>query len=190
MSNAGIGVRLLARFIDLIYLLPILVIRTVEMNVSKGAAIGSTVIWVIAVIAYFPYFHAKRGQTPGKRRMKIKVVKADGTNISWNHALRRSIVDIAWALLWCSAVIAAVSAVPVDAFPMKGNFPEVLQPFMPGWYSVAQLIISVWVTADVLMLIISKQNRSLHDFFAGTIVQKVAQPSLPADAARLLRARG
>ncbi len=41
-------------------------------------------------LAYYGYFWATTGQTPGKRVMRIKVVKADGSQITWNDALARS----------------------------------------------------------------------------------------------------
>jgi len=41
-------------------------------------------------IAYFTFFHANGGQTPAKRILRIKVISANGSDLSLLHALLRT----------------------------------------------------------------------------------------------------
>jgi len=66
---------------------------------------SNTIIGLI-IMAYFAGFWARRGQTPGKMLMNIKVIRTSGNNLSLGYALLRclgyviSISALGFGFLW------------------------------------------------------------------------------------------
>jgi len=46
-------------------------------------------LWLILSLLYFSYFWTKRGQTPGMKVWKLKVVRENDKHISWYQAMKR-----------------------------------------------------------------------------------------------------
>jgi serine/threonine-protein kinase len=66
------------------------------MNSYSDEAIALMVaLMVVWTFGYYTYFHAKSGQTPGKKAKGLKVICKDGKTPSWARALWRSIVFLA-----------------------------------------------------------------------------------------------
>ena len=58
-------------------------------------------LWILLSFVYFAYFWTKKGQTPGMKVWKVKVVNHDGTLISWVQALFRYLTAFfGLGLLW------------------------------------------------------------------------------------------
>jgi len=78
------------------------------MAVSVSPMLIAYLLGLALTLAYYGYFWATTGQTPGKRIMQIKVVKMDGDKLTWNDAIARYIgylvsglvclVGFVWAL--------------------------------------------------------------------------------------------
>lgn len=63
------------------------------MDLASGLGLGLTIAFVtVLTLAYFPWFWARRGATPGMKAMGLKVVRdADGGPISGGQAVLRLI---------------------------------------------------------------------------------------------------
>ena len=170
MKYAGFWVRLKARLIDVLVLLPAAALYVWATDRSLNAALTATIPYALLLLAYFPFFHGWRGQTPGKRFSGLVVANPDGGRISWGNALRRSAVDMVWTAAWCIAEIAAISDIPAAMFGSSEHHGRLIQSFMPTWFHVAQNIIVLWALADIVSMLVSKHKRALHDFLGGTIV--------------------
>lgn len=103
------GGRFLAYILDGLILTAILIVMTIALSlvlvgvsgtsgrsssVTAGVAVGGTVLYVIGVLlvtlAYFPYFWAKSGQTPGMKPFHLYIVRdSDGGKISGAQAFVR-----------------------------------------------------------------------------------------------------
>ena len=59
---------------------------------SDEAMVLMVALMAVWTFGYYTYFHAKSGQTPGKKAKGLKVVCKDGKTPSWARALWRSIV--------------------------------------------------------------------------------------------------
>jgi uncharacterized RDD family membrane protein YckC len=70
---AGFGDRFIAFLIDAV----ILLIPNLILYLVIGGVVGNVLSFVVG-IAYSVYFWTSTGQTPGKKMMSLKVVKADG----------------------------------------------------------------------------------------------------------------
>jgi serine/threonine protein kinase len=58
---------------------------------EEEATIVAVIAAFLGIFAYYTVPHAKSGQTPGKKMMKIKVVRRDGSPVSFGRALWRVI---------------------------------------------------------------------------------------------------
>lgn len=98
LAFGGFGARLVAYIVDIIIFSVIatilLVIGTLAAFASAGVG-GVLIVFTligIASLAYFPYFWATSGSTPGMRMMGLQVVRdVDGGPISVGQAVLRLI---------------------------------------------------------------------------------------------------
>ena len=100
MRSAGLPVRFYAYLIDVlirwgINMIVIVVASMFESHTSQGLLL----IYIFFMEWFYPvYFEVyRKGQTPGKKNMKIKVLNGDGTPIGWQSSLIRNflvIIDI------------------------------------------------------------------------------------------------
>ena len=117
------------------------------------------VIYVILEVAlavgYFVVFQFKNGgRTLGKQLMKIKVVSANGEELTMNHYLFRA--AILQAILFDIILVIAVLLLPKTIY---GSFELGIQ--------VLQIIISI---TTIFLVLFRKDGRGIHDFIAGTKV--------------------
>jgi uncharacterized RDD family membrane protein YckC len=110
---AGLGSRFCAMFLDSLLigaaLLAMILLSIMLFNVTpqllESPLAGPAVGWVWAVLVvvlaalifggYFIFFElVMRGQTPGKRAMKVRVIRDDGTPMTINEVLVRNILRI------------------------------------------------------------------------------------------------
>lgn len=100
---AGYAQRLLAYIVDAVILGVVVVVLSFVLfaivagaasSDSDGLAAAGVVVWLILILvvslAYFPYFWARGGQTPGMRMFRLRVVRdVDGGPISGTAAVLR-----------------------------------------------------------------------------------------------------
>lgn len=112
MRYAGFWIRFAAKFIDgiltgvvstIVSLAFTFLAMRMALKSSPGAAIGIQVIsWLIQMTiqgAYYVFFHGKYGATPGKMACKVKVVRADGSAITYGRAFGRFFGDMLSSLI-------------------------------------------------------------------------------------------
>ena len=91
----GPGPRLVGYIVDTLIVLAavfaiVVVFGLLAVVVPAIGALGLIVGVVVVPLAYFPYFWAKTGQTPGMKIMNIKVVRdKDGGPVSMGQAILR-----------------------------------------------------------------------------------------------------
>lgn len=90
-------------------------INTVAIPNGQNEALGKEIpadsfltyffksLWLILSLFYFSYFWVKRGQTPGMKVWKLRVINADNENISVYQAVKRYLfaffgLGLIWAL--------------------------------------------------------------------------------------------
>lgn len=90
---AGIGARFFAAFIDAILLALMLTLILLLIHAAGGGAAQLAQFFSLAIpVGYYWYFWTQRdGQTPGKFALRIRVVKADGSEICNTDAVIRAI---------------------------------------------------------------------------------------------------
>ena len=90
----GPGARLMGYIVDVLILMAayfaVAIVFALLASVALFLGVLGLVISLFAGLAYFPYFWAKSGQTPGMKLAKIKVVRdADGGPITAGQAILR-----------------------------------------------------------------------------------------------------
>lgn len=106
MQSVGVGLRAIAGLIDLVVLVVItscvLVVfgyGTDEDATDFSSALESTPQWlnllgIVVGIIYFTIMEAASGTTPGKRLLKLRVVRFDGSPLRARDAIARNLFRI------------------------------------------------------------------------------------------------
>jgi uncharacterized RDD family membrane protein YckC len=171
---AGVGERIYAFSIDLSWLLLLwlAVLLLLALLAHLGAAGGSTFALSILILFlswtfYFPFFELRwNGATPGKRRLKLRVIRADGGQLTPEAILARNFlrtVELQVPMIFLLA-------------------PNQLFPGRPGWL---QLIGGLWILALMLLPLCNRARMRAGDFVAGTRVVNAPDPRLLPELVRL-----
>lgn len=118
------------------------------------------VITVVCIIGYFviwPYYH--KGQTIGKRKFKLRIVKDNDKNATINDLLIRNIIINGLGLLLIQLLI-------VFILPSESYYTIL---------STLSFIQMVIVIISVFMIIKRKDKRGIHDIIAKTKVIEVEE---------------
>ena len=94
MQPVGLGPRILAGIIDVVIMLLIMI----PLTFIAGQGLAAQLVVSLAGIVYFIVMEATKGATVGKMAMGLKVVKKDGTAISWPESAIRNLLRIVDAL--------------------------------------------------------------------------------------------
>jgi uncharacterized RDD family membrane protein YckC len=131
-----------------------------------------TVLGPLLSWAYTIFFHARWGQTLGKKAMNIRVVKVSGEPISWREAFLRSSVDIVLRTLVMIGTLIALLHFPESAFGQvaRAQWSKHLADFSPVWLSWVNILSNIWFWSELVTLLFNKKKRALHDLIAGTVV--------------------
>jgi uncharacterized RDD family membrane protein YckC len=96
IEYASHGARLVAYIVDVLIqgalAIALVLVSLIATAIFPPLFIVGLLAWLAITIAYFPYFWARTGQTPGMKMMGIKVVRdADGGPITTGQAILRLI---------------------------------------------------------------------------------------------------
>lgn len=167
---ARAGDRLAAFLLDSVFILVALTVLIVGTVLATGGLGGSGWLWAVIFLVvfllqnfYFIFFESRgRGMTPGKRRMGIRVMEADGGTLTASAVVVRNVMRN----LEVYVPLAALSS------------PELLWPAAPGW---ARFLSSIWLLVLAGMPLFNRRRLRVGDMVAGTIVVVAPQAVLLGD---------
>ncbi|MBX7258041.1 MAG: RDD family protein [Candidatus Hydrogenedentes bacterium] len=116
MAYAGFWIRLGARIIDTVILVVAnyLVTAVLEMVFGRAGEAAALTVLLLSVlinwgasIGYFTYFHGRYGATPGKLALGLRVVREDGSPITYLRAFARYWGDVLTGLTFFIGYIIA-----------------------------------------------------------------------------------
>jgi len=124
---------------------------------------------------YTMYQHGKRGQTWGKRLLKIKVVRVNGDAVGFVRSARRSIICGLESLPFVVATMIALSQIPESQYlPLEiKHMRELKNSLMPAWYDMSGTVITAVYLAELVSCFVTSRKQSLADLMAGTMVINV-----------------
>lgn len=169
---AGFWLRFGAAMIDLVFLIPLGLAFAYLHKFSFSLAIAFAPVSAFLFSVYNIYFNAKFGGTIGKLAVGIRVTRPDGSWIGWREAWLRSCIDVALAAAWMTVEIYALMKVNVQTYLSSGVFErmELLESLYPAWCSYIERVGDVWCWSELVVLLLNRRRRALHDFIAGTVV--------------------
>ena len=168
LELASVGDRLVAVMIDLFLmnvigvLLAIIVLLTGARGRAELAAAVMLVLFFLIRCFYFPILELRwRGQTPGKRATKIRVISRTGGPLTAQAVVARNLLR-ELELFQPMVILLAPAAI-------AGGF--------PAWVG---LIAGLWVLVFALLPLVNRDHLRAGDLVAGTMVVR-APPMLLLD---------
>ena len=169
---AGFWKRLGAAFIDVFVWIPFAFVFYYIQGINITVAIVAAVVQAFFFSIYSVYFNLKYGGTVGKLAVGIRVTKPNGHKIGMREALLRSSVDIVYGLLFAIFQVYAISQVDSDSYLTAGYMERLrlFAPLYPKYSKYTNILSNVWYWSEMIVLLLNKRKRALHDFIAGTVV--------------------
>lgn len=169
---AGFGLRFCSMFLDGLLWFPALI--PLFLGHSAIAVAWSMGLSFLIEVIVEVYLVQRFGGSPGKLLMGLRILRTDGTPVTYKEAILRAGPDLIFGLLAC---VAFASMYPrfAEAERMSAAMPN-LKVVGPVWYHVVSILQNIWNWGELLVLLTNRKRRALHDFLAGTIVVVVSKP--------------
>ncbi len=181
VQYGGFWRRVAAHFIDALILIPIVAIFILLSFCIDSMFIPLLIIQSSIGVIYQLYFTTTYGATWGKSAMDLRIVKLDGSPITFKEANLRYLPYLLMAVFGLLGSISAFYSLPIPSIFFDAGFQErnqLLQQHQPVWAWLVNLLLMLFMVVDVLVLLFNKQKRSLHDQIAGTMVIKLSKASI------------
>jgi len=172
MIYVGFWRRVAAYAVDFVILLPYALFSSFFLQTTKWGFVVSQVIGFALAILFEVYFVTRFGGSPGKLSMGVRIAKLDGAKVGYKEAWIRYSVLFVITSLTAIALVISLTHVPNEEFlalTFKTRINH-LEAGAPPWFEPLQIVGSVWIYSEFLVLLTNKKRRALHDFLAGTVV--------------------
>ncbi len=164
---AGFELRAEALIMDSLIYLPIFALCLVLNKIEKSYLIYTSIFSFGFYVFYNVFLVYRFEGTPGKRKFKIKIKKKNGQRIGVKEALLREIVSLTLiGVLRYAYVVTALKMPDIEYDYQTFNS---LKPF---WYSFVDWTYNIWIMGEIIVLLLNKRKRALHDYIGGTVVIK------------------
>lgn len=154
MNYAGFWKRVLAKFIDFLIFLPLVIINIYffkQNNRTTFLAISLSITVIILLYNIILTYYA--GKTLGKIIMKLEVVKTDGQKVSIVNSIAREVFPIISLLIGI-----------VQEYTFLGNM---------SFVDVIGLIFALVGSFEIFVCLFNHQHKTVHDFIGDTVVIEV-----------------
>lgn len=183
---AGFWKRFCAGFADALIIMPLVFLFNWLEGFDRTLAIIITILWSILFAMYTVYFNARFGGTLGKLAVGIRITKPDGSRINWSDAWKRSSVDLVFSSVALIVGVWGLTQVDPEGYASVGWMERgyMVMEHAPAWYATFSILQQVWIHSEVVVVLLNKRKRALHDFIAGTVViqKKFAEQSPAPDS--------
>ncbi|MBX2966326.1 MAG: RDD family protein [Cyclobacteriaceae bacterium] len=171
---AGFWTRLGSLLLDFVILLPYTFLILYLNGLSKNAYYFTFIPSLLFHFWFSIYLVKKYGGTPGKLIVGIKILKLDGTDVTWKEAILRQIVDFVLVIFGASMTLYALSLADSEYYESltwmtKQQYLFALTPLL---LQINTWINNIWVYSELIILLFNKRKRALHDFIANTVIVK------------------
>ncbi len=169
---AGFWKRLTAALIDAGVVMLVVFSLTGLLNPNSAITVLILLVATFSFVAYSVYFNYRYGGTIGKLCVGIRITLPNGSRIGLKNALLRSLVDFIFAV--CLFLCALMSAVKIgmngfELFQFISNV-ELLVSEYPSWSQYLSWGEDAWYLSELLVLLLNRYKRAIHDYMAGTVV--------------------
>ncbi len=172
--------RLTAGFLDSILIFLISTLVFVLSAKSRLFAMYLLLPWAIFLVWCRFYLLKRFGGTPGKLATGIRVRKLDDSVIDAKAAFLRSVVELTLSLVLYSTFALMMLQLNDAKFTELSRTvglglltKQSLDQLLPPWYDGLNLLLSVWLWSEYIVLLTNKKHQSFQDLMASTIVVKI-----------------
>lgn len=179
MKPTTFGQRLGAYIIDAIVLFPIGLLSIGATYVAPQFGVILHLMLAPTACIYAVFFISKRGQTIGKRVLKVKVVRLDGGDVGMREAVLRSLIDLFFAAaLGISSFVASMAMLEQQSLSDKAfELKDAVQLLNAGQSDGVGQMISIatvfYMIAQLICFFSNPERRFIHDLVAATKVVKI-----------------
>ena len=136
---------------------------TVQLNElayqkAKLDGISNIIVILISVLNFIVYQGITKGQTIGKKLLKIKIIKINGNELTFNDLIFRNLLN---NFIFFDILLAV--------FALIGR-----KPYIYGYRSI-NIVETILLIVSVFMIAIRKDGRSVMDLLTNTMVVKVEE---------------
>ncbi|OJU48131.1 MAG: hypothetical protein BGN96_05335 [Bacteroidales bacterium 45-6] len=173
---AGFWVRVAARLLDFVILLPIAGLVLYVNNISKSAYMNMLLPNLLFALAFEVILVKVYGGTPGKLIMGLKIIRKDGDSVDWKTSFFRYSVQFTLGILSAYVLFLTLSLIDDNAYNSAGFLQksQLLSKANPGPMQIPNILSLAWYIAGTIVLLSNSRKRTTHDFIAGTVVVKAA----------------
>ena len=170
---SGFWSRLGANLLDMLISTPFILLLTYINSLSLHIYFFTLIPNLVFLFWYHIYMPKRYGGTPGKIIAGIKIVKLDSSFIGWKESFLRHSVFLTLSII--SIAMTVISILRAD-HEIYSNLPRLerigyLSSLSPGTNLISALS-NIWIWSEVVVLLINKRKRAIHDYIAGTVIIK------------------
>ncbi len=171
---AGFWTRLGSLLLDFLIMLPYVFLVLYLNGLSKNAYYFTFIPGLLFHFWFSIYLVKKYGGTPGKLIIGIKILKLDGTDVTWREAILRQIVNFILTIFGSVITLFALSKADGDYYESltwmtKQQYLFALIPVLIKIYNWTN---NIWVYSELVVLLFNRRKRAIHDYIAGTVIVK------------------
>lgn len=173
MFYAGFWKRVAAFLLDGLVIMPIYVLLMWFQTFSHSLAMILIVPASLLFVIYRILFHARSGQTIGKRILKIRVVTDSGEKIGWRDSILRSspyAAFLVFSVIFQLLAYYHLSPTEFAALPLLEKLSAHAQ-YLSFWSILLGILYNLFFWVEVVFVAAHKKKKAVHDFIAKTVVQ-------------------
>ena len=171
---AGFWTRLCSLLLDILFIAPWGLFVFFINGLSKNAHYFTLIPGLIFHFWFSIYLVKKYGGTPGKLIVGIKILKLDGTEVTWREAILRESISFILTILFSLMSVYAITIADWEYYKNLGwiHKQQYLFALTPILYNIYSWTSNVWDYSELFVLLFNKRKRALHDFIADTVIVK------------------
>jgi uncharacterized RDD family membrane protein YckC len=178
LHYAGFWRRFGAYWLDFLIFLPAIGVSFWLGEKSRVLSVSSYLPWLVFSTWFHVYLVKRYGGTPGKLMLGIRIARVDGLPVGYRESLLR--YSVLFALSTLQSIALAIATLGMsDSEYLSLSFDARsarMVEIAPSWYQPITILMNVWIWSEFVVMLTNKRRRALHDFMAGTVVVRAAQP--------------
>lgn len=171
---AGFWIRLVSLILEVVILIPYILLKLYV----DGLGYSITYYTVLPELLFYFWFRIylvkKYGGSPGKLIVGIKIIKLDGSDVTWREAILRELFSFLDTVFVSCIMVVALSYANKEIYMSLDWFKkqDYLLGLFPSLSRIHNVFNNFWFWSELVVLLFNKRKRAIHDYVAGTVIIK------------------